>query len=280
MSHGQIPPFELLSQVDYYKDVIRDVYNLIQPKSASKTTPSPQSTVASYPRSLLTPATSSTQDSPESKRSPEVRQHESTDKEKAAEVNSSNVDIHKSINPQLSTAGSPRSGSLSKVVHLGQQDLVESSTKGKSSKSNTMSSNTSDTGAGLMQSVDKSNPSKAQADLRELLGGAMSVNQGKGLGYTHATGRSQHVFEAASPTDYNKMTSLVNHESLMNFAGPEASSTPSVTRAHDPWSNAPEMITTAFTCQFCSDSGFFDHATGPQLCAFCDYMSPGPGVPT
>ncbi|KAE9378502.1 hypothetical protein N431DRAFT_462011 [Stipitochalara longipes BDJ] len=164
LGENQLPPSEPHRQIDYYKDVIRDIYNLIQPNSSLRTIPSPQLRNAPDIRFLHTTADSSTQAFPNPKCLPEVKRNNTVSQEASIENNDQDLASQnsRSSGSQPPVDCSPQPNMVAEVVSTEQQSSAKPVVTTELKIATSTSEYTSLTG--LKQNSSEPNFSEAHTD--------------------------------------------------------------------------------------------------------------------
>jgi hypothetical protein len=273
LDQNQLPPSEPRRQIDYYKDVIRDVYDLIQPNSSSRTIPSPQLRNTPDVRFLSTPTDSLMQASPKFKGSPEVKQDTTAGQETLTENNDQDLASPKpqSSGSQPLVNCSPSPNTIAEVVSTKQQSFTEPLTTDELNIATSTSKYTSIRKP--IQSSSKPDLSKADADPAEPSEVTVTPPHSKAdANYLPGTSQAEYISQAPSLPNFNTMTPPIYREPSIGSPYSVAITATSMTGTQNAWTNVLDSDEKIFFCHFCGGLGFVYFGIETQRCAFCSYM--------
>lgn len=237
-------------QIEYYKNVIRDVYDLIQPSVYTRHIPGLQSTNTPNTLSLPTPTDSSGQASPRSRSSHVAKQSTSNSQENSAEEEDSDISSQKlqsAASPskvQCPTQPSEGTENLRTEQHIGAELPAASEPQKALSESRNTSNN-----------LEQNYPQSEKPPELNITPAHKEIEYMKNPDIN---------FQAPLITESDETASLILPD-YMNIT-----CHPAGDLAND--SGLQNLWTQTSFCYGCGGSGFVKLGTVAENCAFCNYV--------
>lgn len=232
------------------------------------------------PRSLPTPADSSSQASPKSKGSPEDKQGATPGQETLTEDNDQDL---ASQNPQPSKWQPTVNYSQNKIAEAVSTEKQSSTKPPAIAKPNTAPSTSRyacTSVAEPIQGLSEPDLSRPHAALAEPPEFTITPPHNNSLDYVPGARQAGYVSQAPSLPNFNDMSPPIYQGPSMDFPYLAAITSTSVTGTQNAWTNDLASGEENFPCHFCNGFEFVDLGKNTQRCAYCYYMPPEHNVPT